>query len=718
MRLSLGNRIDSVSGASKPNGNPSALTALVVSNTQINLSWVNNATNQDGAYVFMSTDGGNNYTNIATVTGTGNTYNKTGLTAYTEYYFKVVLFKGSKLSEYSNIVNKTTFTAEYAAVYAAKTYKPDTTIAEYENSKVKQLIDAGFWAEMDVIRVFSSHSAVDSLLNWKDPSKFVATVGAVNGATWVPYKKWYGALTGNRNIDHNYNPKTQGVKFVTNSASMGFYSWDDLANDVAVDMGARDSGPAHRSKIQGRVVAGTAFSRMNQDTSSGQTLAISDSIGLICSTRNASGLAVHKGKNHSAVQARTLTDVPNQNIYSLAYNNAGAIGGQSSRGQGFSFIGGYISNKIIDATSDIVDDWMAHNLAFPSASDLTNIGLSKGGVVLQFYDYYLDSWLSADSVLSQYGWKATFFTSGWSFLTTAQRNKIKQLDTLGHEIASHTYNNTDYQTFIEGGGTPELYVTQEILPDIAAKEVFGITPIKTFGPVGYNLPLSTADIIFSSTQIENIPYLVLPIYDNPEHAPYISNRAYKRATGKMVYKEGNLDATTVGYDINNIMALLAWAKDNNEIVFLEGHDIVEAITDSNQTLLSDLVLICDYIKDNNMGFYTPRDCNALITKVEGDKKPYSSTIGLSGNLAVGQTLSFSTREEDDRGLAILLNEYQWWRADDNEGTNKVEISGATLTNYILQAADEGKYIRCGCRLSTGSNIGYWAYSKWFGAIAP
>ena len=59
---------------------PSALTATVISNYQINLAWTDNSTNESGFKIERSTDGGATWTQIATVAANVKTYNNTGLT--------------------------------------------------------------------------------------------------------------------------------------------------------------------------------------------------------------------------------------------------------------------------------------------------------------------------------------------------------------------------------------------------------------------------------------------------------------------------------------------------------------------------------------------------------------------------------------------------------------------------------------------------------------
>ena len=87
---------------------PSALTATAASSSQINLGWTDNASNETGFKIERKTGSGGTYSQIATV-GTGVvSYNDTGLTASTTYYYRVRATNAAGDSGYSNEANATT----------------------------------------------------------------------------------------------------------------------------------------------------------------------------------------------------------------------------------------------------------------------------------------------------------------------------------------------------------------------------------------------------------------------------------------------------------------------------------------------------------------------------------------------------------------------------------------------------------------------------------
>ena len=102
--FSLYSNVANATTLPNPPAEPSNLTARVVSQTQINLAWSDNSTDEDGFHIHQSTDGGQTYNQIATVTRNGTTYASTGLTANTTYRYRVTSFNAGGDSGPSNVV--------------------------------------------------------------------------------------------------------------------------------------------------------------------------------------------------------------------------------------------------------------------------------------------------------------------------------------------------------------------------------------------------------------------------------------------------------------------------------------------------------------------------------------------------------------------------------------------------------------------------------------
>ncbi len=84
---------------------PTSLTCTVISNNQVNLSWIDNATNEDGYKIERKTGGGN-FTVVGSAGANISNFSDLGLTANTTYTYRVYAYNsaGSSL-QYSNEVN-------------------------------------------------------------------------------------------------------------------------------------------------------------------------------------------------------------------------------------------------------------------------------------------------------------------------------------------------------------------------------------------------------------------------------------------------------------------------------------------------------------------------------------------------------------------------------------------------------------------------------------
>lgn len=88
---------------------PTLLNTNPVSNLQINLSWVDNSSNEDGFKVERKTTASGTYTEIATVGSNVTSYNSTSLSGSTEYCYRVRAYNTVGNSAYTNESCNTTF---------------------------------------------------------------------------------------------------------------------------------------------------------------------------------------------------------------------------------------------------------------------------------------------------------------------------------------------------------------------------------------------------------------------------------------------------------------------------------------------------------------------------------------------------------------------------------------------------------------------------------
>ncbi len=104
-----------------------------------------------------------------------------------------------------------------------------------------------------------------------------------------------------------------------------------------------------------------------------------------------------------------------------------------------------------------------------------------------------------------------------------------------------------------------------------------------------------------------------------------------------------------------------------------------------------------------------------------NQAPVASGVGNSGSsYDVAVTLTGSYTYTDTEGDPEGISTYQWYRADDNLGTNSVVISGATSLTYTLQLADIGKYISFAVVpvATVGTLVGVEVFSSYNGPVDP
>jgi len=131
---------------------PTLFSATVISDTQIDLAWTNNALGQ--AVVIERSLNGNNFVEIFRTSAGAVTYSDTGLTAGTRYYYRIRAFSGGDYSAYTSVED------------AIMWIPPNFLTTNFASDNVIALNDA--------------------LTNYK--SVYIATPGVyeIDGTIWIP----------------------------------------------------------------------------------------------------------------------------------------------------------------------------------------------------------------------------------------------------------------------------------------------------------------------------------------------------------------------------------------------------------------------------------------------------------------------------------------------------------------------------------------------------
>lgn len=95
-------------GTPPPSDTAPVLSASAASTSQINLTWTDASTIRTGYSVERKTGSGGTYAQIATLAASARSYSATGLSAGTQYYFRLLASNNQGRSLYSNEANATT----------------------------------------------------------------------------------------------------------------------------------------------------------------------------------------------------------------------------------------------------------------------------------------------------------------------------------------------------------------------------------------------------------------------------------------------------------------------------------------------------------------------------------------------------------------------------------------------------------------------------------
>src|SRR6266498_289753 len=177
---------------------PSSLVATPVGSTQLDLTWMDNADNEDGFSLERSPDGTSGWTEVAAPAANATSYSDTGLTASTQYFYRLRAQTGPIpiYSEYSSVANATT-----------GAFDPYT------------LPNQLWMFESDAITPQSDNTA---LTNWPDSSPYADGIGFSTGAKYRT--NHFGTLPAVQTLASNDGTKAgvTGATFPTTSFTQYF----------------------------------------------------------------------------------------------------------------------------------------------------------------------------------------------------------------------------------------------------------------------------------------------------------------------------------------------------------------------------------------------------------------------------------------------------------------------------------------------------------------
>lgn len=249
------------------------------------------------------------------------------------------------------------YCAEYQDVYDAMTNKPTEAIADAQNVMVESLIAANVWTKFDIFYLFAQYSntASEALINWTNPGTFNAD--NVSSTAWASLE----GFTSDGSADYistNWIPSSDGVNYITNSASAGIYSRSDIAEDKH-DFGVNDGTGwlgliIHWTDNQAYTWANTASGYVGGGNTNASGFYIVNRTDEMVND-------LYRNKVNIIDDTSDETGVPSREVYVLCQNNNGTARLWSTKEISLFFAGGGLTQDNIDDITDAVEVYMDSN---------------------------------------------------------------------------------------------------------------------------------------------------------------------------------------------------------------------------------------------------------------------------------------------------------------------------------------------------------------------
>ena len=217
----------------------SDLLAVPVSNSRIDLSWVNNGSvDWSGTKIYSSIDSGATFTLLDTIATVGTSYSVTGLTAGQFYVFYAVPYRGSNDGAISNRAYNYPLVSETTTYITGLT----TTLSNFQKSNINHFFgDVKAWLgianisdKADISYVLAGTTEESSLRNIAS-ADFTATK---QGSPSFTAKEGFRIPNTSNYVKTNWKDATNGVKFTKDNASEIFFLFDAISNDIHIPSGA------------------------------------------------------------------------------------------------------------------------------------------------------------------------------------------------------------------------------------------------------------------------------------------------------------------------------------------------------------------------------------------------------------------------------------------------------------------------------------------------
>ena len=152
---------------------PSNLGATPESQSQIHLNWQDNSNDETNFRIERSPDGTTSWEEIATTAANAISYNNSGLTAETTYYYRVRAYRSSdnNFSPYSNIANATT--------YAGDTEPPVVNWSQpVQNEQTYYIDEPNGWVQLEATATDNVQVDTVRFYRWDAVNELIVEIGS------------------------------------------------------------------------------------------------------------------------------------------------------------------------------------------------------------------------------------------------------------------------------------------------------------------------------------------------------------------------------------------------------------------------------------------------------------------------------------------------------------------------------------------------------------
>jgi hypothetical protein len=243
----------------------------------------------------------------------------------------------------TSLPEEVSYEAESETLFAAMSVEPDATRKGHIDDLIAALKTASVWSTLDYLRVYAAADTQAASLNWKNPGTYNATL--VNSPTFTADRGYAGNGTTSY-IDSNFNPSTAGGQYAQDSAHIGVWVRDDIANNAHC-IGSYLTTSTRRTQINPRTAGNTLAWAINR-AAAPETPANSAGSGHFVTRRSASNAsAVFRNATSVATSIGASDALANLNIYELCSNGNGTPVSHTARQLAAAHVGASLTDQKI-----------------------------------------------------------------------------------------------------------------------------------------------------------------------------------------------------------------------------------------------------------------------------------------------------------------------------------------------------------------------------------